>query len=209
MIEILNLSKKFKNNIILENINLKLKKGTTYGFIGTNGSGKTLLFKMILGFVQPTTGEVFINNKKIGKDIDFPSKCGLIIENPGFIENISGYENLKVLAHINNNINDNEIKKYMDFFGLDPNDKKKVKKYSLGMKQKLGLIQAFMENPDILILDEPMNALDEKTVEKVRNLLLEIKHNKIILLASHIKEDIAILCDEIYKIEDKNIKCVI
>lgn len=205
MIKICNLSKKFKDTIILENINLQLERGKIYGFIGKNGCGKTLLFKIILGFISPTTGYVEINDKKIGKDIDFPSKCGIIIESPGFIENKSGYENLKMLANINKFIDENKIKEYMNFFGLDSNDKKKVKNYSLGMKQKLGLIQAIMEDPEILILDEPMNALDENTVFKVRDLLLNLKKNHLIILASHIKEDIESLCDEIYEINNRTV----
>lgn len=206
MIKTYNLRKSFGTNTILENINLNLEKGKIYGFVGENGSGKTVLFKMILGFMPASDGYIEIGNKRIGKDMDFPEKCGLIIETPGFIDNLSGYDNLKMLSNIKGIIDDNKIKECMNFFGLNFKDRKKVKNYSLGMKQKLALIQATMEDPEILILDEPMNALDEDTVKKVRNLLMELKKTKIILLASHIKEDIELLCDEIYQIKNRTIK---
>ncbi|TDT58384.1 ABC transporter ATP-binding protein [Fonticella tunisiensis] len=208
MIIVESLTKKFGSNTILENINLKLEKGKIYGFVGQNGSGKSVLFKMIAGFMSPTQGKIKVNNMQIGKDRDFPESCGIIIESPGFINNLSGFKNLKVLADINGIITDNKIKEYMKFFGLNPDDKKKVKDYSLGMKQKLGLIQALMEDQEILILDEPMNSLDEETVVKVRKLLKEIKHKKIILLSSHNKEDIEELCDVIYQVKDRTIKMI-
>lgn len=208
MIIIDNLTKKFNKETILENVNLKLEKGKIYGFVGKNGSGKTVLFKMILGFISPSSGYVQVNNKKVGKDIDFPADCGIIIETPGFIDNISGYKNLRLLASIKGTIDDSKIRECMNFMGLDPDDKKKVKNYSLGMKQKLGLTQALMENPEILILDEPMNALEQESVVKVRNLLMKLKEEKIILLASHIKEDIELLCDEIYEIRDRTVKSI-
>lgn len=208
MIIIDNLTKKFNKETILENVNLKLEKGKIYGFVGKNGSGKTVLFKMILGFISPSNGYVQVNNKKVGKDIDFPADCGIIIETPGFIDNISGYKNLRLLASIKGTIDDSKIRECMNFMGLDPDDKKKVKNYSLGMKQKLGLTQALMENPEILILDEPMNALEQESVVKVRNLLMKLKEEKIILLASHIKEDIELLCDEIYEIRDRTVKSI-
>ena len=208
MITIENVNKKFKENNILQNINLSLEKGNIYGFVGSNGSGKTVLFKIIAGFLEPTEGTIKINNKIIGKDIDFPTSCGVIIESPGFISSLSGYKNLKMLADIKGIIKEDKIKEYMRIFKLDPDDNKKVKSYSLGMKQKLGIIQALMEEPEILILDEPMNALDEESVKRVREILLEIKHKKIILLSSHNKEDIELLCDDIYKVEDSTItKC--
>lgn len=209
MIIVDRLAKKFNGKTILENVNLKMEKGKIYGFVGKNGSGKTVLFKMILGFMAPSDGYVEVNNKKVGKDIDFPANCGIIIETPGFIDNISGYKNLKLLANIRGNIDDSRIRECMKFLGLDPDDKKKVKNYSLGMKQKLGLVQALMENPEILVLDEPMNALEEESVVKLRNLLMELKQEKIILLASHIKEDIELLCDEIYEIKDKTVKQIL
>ncbi|AYE34039.1 ABC transporter ATP-binding protein [Clostridium septicum] len=202
MITLNNVNKKFGDTEILKNININLEKNKIYGFEGKNGSGKTVLFKMICGFIAPSSGKILINNKQIGKDIDFPEKCGILIESPGFIDRFSAYKNLKLLADINRTISDSEIKKWMDFYDLEFNSKKKVKNFSLGMKQKLGLIQAFMEEPNILILDEPMNALDEKSVIKTRELLNSLKNNTIILISSHNKEDIESLCDEIFLIDN-------
>ena len=202
MITLNNVNKKFGDTEILKNININLEKNKIYGFEGKNGSGKTVLFKMICGFIAPSSGKILINNKQIGKDIDFPEKCGILIESPGFIDRFSAYKNLKLLADINRTISDTEIKKWMDFYDLEFNSKKKVKNFSLGMKQKLGLIQAFMEEPNILILDEPMNALDEKSVIKTRELLNSLKNNTIILISSHNKEDIESLCDEIFLIDN-------
>ncbi|WP_066675046.1 ABC transporter ATP-binding protein [Clostridium septicum] len=202
MITLNNVNKKFGDTEILKNININLEKNKIYGFEGKNGSGKTVLFKMICGFIAPSSGKILINNKEIGKDIDFPEKCGILIESPGFIDRFSAYKNLKLLADINRTISDSEIKKWMDFYDLEFNSKKKVKNFSLGMKQKLGLIQAFMEEPNILILDEPMNALDEKSVIKTRELLNSLKNNTIILISSHNKEDIESLCDEIFLIDN-------
>lgn len=202
MIVLKNVSKEFKGNTIVENVNIKLEKGNIYGFQGRNGSGKTVLFKMICGFLESTTGEIYVNNKQIGKDRDFPAKCGVLIENPGFIEGISGYKNLKLLGSINNTVKDKVIQELMDYYELDYSSNKKVKDYSLGMKQKLGIIQAVMEDPKIVVLDEPMNALDKKSVERTRRLLNEIKKDKIILITSHNQEDLNELCDEIFLIED-------
>lgn len=208
MILVESLTKRFKDNTILENINLKLEEGNIYGFVGENGSGKTVLFKMICGFMAPTSGKIKVDDIQIGKDIDFPTSCGIIIETPGFINNLTGYKNLKILADIKGIASGDKIKELMNFFELDPIDKKKVKDYSLGMKQKLGLIQALMEDSKILILDEPMNALDIETVNKVRNLLKEIRHKKTILLASHNKEDIEFLCDQTYIFKNKTVRLI-
>lgn len=203
MIKIENYSKVYKDKTVLNNINLELKEGKIYGFIGKNASGKTMLFKAICGFIIATKGKIFINNKEIGRDIDFPEKCGVIIETPGFINNISGFKNLKILASINDSINDDKIKESMELVGLNPNEKISVKKYSLGMKQKLAIAQAIMEEPELLILDEPMNSLDSDSVENIRNILLDIKSKgTTILISSHNIDDINILSDEIYKVEN-------
>lgn len=203
MIKIENYSKVYKDKAVLNNINLELEEGKIYGFTGKNASGKTMLFKAICGFIIPTKGKIFINNKEIGKDIDFPEKCGVIIETPGFINSISGFKNLKILASINNLIDDNKIKNAMELVGLNPNEKINVKKYSLGMKQKLAIAQAIMEEPKLLILDEPMNSLDVDSVENIRNILLDIKDKgTTILISSHNVDDINILSDEIYKVEN-------
>lgn len=203
MIKIENYSKVYKDKTVLNNINLELKEGKIYGFIGKNASGKTMLFKAICGFIIATKGKIFINNKEIGRDIDFPEKCGVIIETPGFINNISGFKNLKILASINDSINYDKIKESMELVGLNPNEKISVKKYSLGMRQKLAIAQAIMEEPELLILDEPMNSLDSDSVENIRNILLDIKSKgTTILISSHNIDDINILSDEIYKVEN-------
>lgn len=206
MIEINNLEKQFKNQLVLKNINMKFFKGKIYGIIGRNGSGKTVLLKCICGFLRPTSGHVSVNHKIIGQDIDFPQKLGFIIETPGFLMNYSGYKNLKYLASIKKEIDDIAIKEAMELVGLDPEDKKHVGKYSLGMRQRLGIAQAIMEKPDILILDEPMNGLDKSGVEEMRKLFLKIQsEGKLILLTSHNKEDIDVLCDEVYEMDRGNL----
>ena len=206
MIEINNLEKQFKNQLVLKNINMKFFKGKIYGIIGRNGSGKTVLLKCICGFLRPTSGHVSVNHKIIGQDIDFPQKLGFIIETPGFLMNYSGYKNLKYLASIKKEIDDIAIKEAMELVGLDPEDKKHVGKYSLGMRQRLGIAQAIMEKPDILILDEPMNGLDKSGVEEMRKLFLKIQsEGRLILLTSHNKEDIDVLCDEVYEMDMGNL----
>ena len=203
MISIENLNKQFKNQLVLNNINVKFSNGHIYGIIGRNGSGKTVLLKCICGFLKPTTGVISVNHKIVGKDIDFPENLGFIIETPGFLLNYSGYKNLKYLASIREKIDSNEIKESMSLVGLDFADKKHVGKYSLGMRQRLGIAQAIMEKPDILVLDEPMNALDKNGVEEMRRLFLKMKsEGKLILLTSHNREDIEILCDEVYEMEE-------
>ena len=203
MISIENLNKQFKNQLVLNNINVKFSNGHIYGIIGRNGSGKTVLLKCICGFLKPTTGVISVNNKIVGKDIDFPENLGFIIETPGFLLNYSGYKNLRYLASIREKIDSNEIKESMSLVGLDSADKKHVGKYSMGMRQRLGIAQAIMEKPDILVLDEPMNALDKNGVEEMRRLFLKMKsEGKLILLTSHNREDIEILCDEVYEMEE-------
>lgn len=203
MISIENLNKQFKNQLVLNNINVKFSNGHIYGIIGRNGSGKTVLLKCICGFLKPTTGVISVNHKIVGKDIDFPENLGFIIETPGFLLNYSGYKNLKYLASIRKKIDSNEIKESMSLVGLDSADKKHVGKYSLGMRHRLGIAQAIMEKPDILVLDEPMNALDKNGVEEMRRLFLKMKsEGKLILLTSHNREDIEILCDEVYEMEE-------
>ena len=203
MISIENLNKQFKNQLVLNNINVKFSNGHIYGIIGRNGSGKTVLLKCICGFLKPTTGVISVNHKIVGKDIDFPENLGFIIETPGFLLNYSGYKNLKYLASIREKIDSNEIKESMSLVGLDSADKKHVGKYSMGMRQRLGIAQAIMEKPDILVLDEPMNALDKNGVEEMRRLFLKMKsEGKLILLTSHNREDIEILCEEVYEMEE-------
>ena len=194
--------KKFGSDIALSNVSIEFERGKIYGIIGRNGAGKTVLFKTMIGFLKPTSGRVIVDGKEIGKDTDFADNIGIIIETPGFLSSYSGYKNLEYLASIKNMIGGKEIKESMERVGLDPNSKKKVGKYSLGMRQRLGIAQAIMEHPDILILDEPMNGLDNQGVEDVREILLNLKdEGKSIILASHNKEDIEVLCDEVYEMD--------
>ena len=207
IIKVENVSLKIKKDIILDKINVNFEKGKIHGLIGRNGSGKTMLMKCICGFVKVTSGQVIVDNKVVGKDCDFPDNIGVIIETPGFIPYYSGFRNLKLLAKINNKIIDNDIKKSMESVGLNPNLKRAVGKYSLGMRQRLGLAQAIMENPEILILDEPMNGLDKEGVQDMRKYLIELrKQGKTIILASHSSEDISVLCDTVNEMDKGKIK---
>lgn len=202
IININNLSLKIGKNIILTNINVSFENGKIHGLIGRNGSGKTMLMKCICGFIKPTEGTIFVANKQIGKECDFPNSVGIIIETPGFIPYYSGYRNLKLLADLNRKIDKEKIRNTMQMVGLDPDLKRHVKKYSLGMRQRLGLAQAIMENPDLLILDEPMNGLDKDGVADMRKYLLNLKEQgKTILIASHSAEDIEILCDTVCEMD--------
>lgn len=196
-------TKRYGNAVVINDVCMEFEKGKIYGIIGRNGCGKTLLMKCICGFMYPTSGRVIVNGAVIGKDIDIPKDIGVIIETPGFILNYSGSKNLALLAAVRGKIGRDEIYQYMEKVGLDPKSKKHVGKYSMGMKQKLGIAQAIMENPSILILDEPMNGLDNKSVENMRNLLKEFsQQGTTILLASHNKEDISILCDIVYEMDE-------
>lgn len=202
VIDVKNVSLKIGKTEILKSINISFEKGKIHGLIGRNGSGKTMLLKCICGFIRPTSGIITVDGKQIGKDADFPENMGIIIETPGFIPYYSGYKNLKLLAGLRNKISKNEIIKSMEQVGLDPNLKRHVRKYSLGMRQRLGLAQAIMENPDILILDEPMNGLDKEGVSDMREYLkLFREQGKTILIASHSAEDISILCDTVYEMD--------
>lgn len=187
---------------VLKSINVYFEKGKIHGLIGRNGSGKTMLMKCICGFVKPTSGEIIVSGKRIGKDYDFPDNTGIIIETPGFIPYYSGYKNLKLLADLRGKITKDDIRKTMKQVGLDPNLKRHVRKYSLGMRQRLGLAQAIMENPGLLILDEPMNGLDKDGVADMRQYLLNLKEQgKTILIASHSAEDIDVLCDTVCEMD--------
>lgn len=202
IIEVRNLLLRIKDHVILQNINLSFQQGQIHGLIGRNGSGKTMLMKCICGFVLPTSGDVFIAGKRIGKDCEFPESIGIIIETPGFLPYLSGYRNLKQLADISGKIGRTEIHQAMERVGLDPDLKRFVKKYSLGMRQRLGIAQAVMEDPDILVLDEPFNGLDKDGVEDMRRYFLSIKNEgKTILLASHNPEDIRLLCDTVHELD--------
>ena len=198
-----NLSKTIKNNKILDNVNLTFESGHVYGLVGRNGSGKTMLLRAICGLIFPDSGKVIIDGKQLHKDISFPESCGIIIENTDLLPNFSAFDNLKMLSEIKNTANDNMIKSAIKSVGLDPDSKKKVKTFSLGMKQGLSIAQALFEDPDILLLDEPTNALDEDGVNDVRRILLEQKKkNKLIIIASHNKEDISLLSDTVISVSN-------
>lgn len=201
IVEIKNLTKRISNNIILNNVNLTLEFGKIYGIIGRNGSGKSMLLKSISGLLIPNEGSINVFDEEISKG-NLPKNIGVLFDNVGLLDQYSAIDNLKILASINNKIGEKEIKKTLELLGLDPNDSKPVKKYSLGMKQKLGLTQALMEDPKLILLDEPMNGLDEVSVNLLRELLLELKkQNKTIIITSHNSDDIEILCDEVYKMD--------
>lgn len=197
-------SKSFGKEQVLKDVNLQIPAGKIYGVVGNNGSGKTVLMKCICGFLRPDSGKITVNGKQVGKDCDFPDKLGVIIETPGFLPGISGYQNLKILASLKARAGREEIIKTLQKVGLNPKMKKPVAKYSLGMRQRLGIAQAIMENPEVLILDEPFNGLDKNGVSQMRALLLELKaQGKAILLASHNAQDIEALCDDVHEMEEE------
>lgn len=202
-IEICGVDKEFKNTKVLQNISMSCSPGHIYGLIGHNGSGKTVLLKCICGFLKCSKGMIRVNGKVMGKEIDMLTQGGILIEEPGFLRKWSGYQNLKFLYTIRNKADKKYLYSVMEKVGLDPALKRPVGKYSLGMRQRLAIAQAIMEDPAILILDEPMNGLDKKGMKEIRELLLDMKkQGKLILLASHNKEDIQLLCDEVYEIEN-------
>lgn len=201
-IEVQNVVKRFRDQVVLKNVSVSFEKGKIHGIVGRNGSGKTVLFKCICGLMHPEEGVILVNGKRVGRDVDMPEDIGAIIEAPGFLPNYSGYKNLRFLANIRRKIGKEEILNVLKTVGLDPESRKHVGKYSLGMRQRLGIAQAIMEDPEILILDEPMNGLDNAGVQDIRALLLELKaQGKTILLASHNHEDIAALCDTVHEMD--------
>lgn len=201
-IEVQNVVKRFRDQVVLKNVSISFEKGQIHGIVGRSGSGKTVLFKCICGLMHPEEGVILVNGKRVGRDVDMPEDIGAIIEAPGFLPNYSGYKNLRFLANIRRKIGKEEILNVLKTVGLDPESRKHVGKYSLGMRQRLGIAQAIMEDPEILILDEPMNGLDNAGVQDIRALLLELKaQGKTILLASHNHEDIAALCDTVHEMD--------
>lgn len=209
VIEVKNVVKKWGNNTVLGSVDLTAERSEIIGIIGHNGSGKTVLMKCICGFITPDNGEITVSGKRIGKDIDIPKNVGLIIETPGFLPNFSGFNNLWQLAKIRGKISKEDVRAVMKKVGLDPNEKKHVGKYSLGMKQRLGIAQAIMEDPDVLILDEPMNGLDKDGVRDMRELLLQLKESgKTLIVASHNSVDIDVLCDRVFEIAKGELKQV-
>lgn len=197
-IEVKHVYKSFGKERVLMDVNFSIPPGSIYGVVGNNGSGKTVLMKCICGFMKCDRGKIVVNGRQVGKEVDFPDRLGVIIETPGFIPNLSGYKNLKILAALKGRIGKSEIRETLQRVGLDPDMKKPVSKYSLGMRQRLGIAQAIMEDPDVLILDEPFNGLDRYGVVEIRALLKDLKADgKSILLASHNAQDIEELCDHV------------
>lgn len=201
-IELEKVSRRFGQEEVLKELTWSLEAGQVYGIVGNNGSGKTVLMKCICGFLPVTSGVIKVGGRQIGKDVDFPEGLGVIIETPGFLTGLSGKRNLEILAELRGQLGEEEICQVLEKVGLDPPMKKPVGKYSLGMRQRLGIAQAIMEDPEFLILDEPFNGLDHRGAAEIRKILLEQKEQgKTILLASHNGEDIRILCDRVFEMD--------
>lgn len=206
IIRIENMNLVLNKHTILENINISFEEGYIHGIVGKNGSGKSMLFKCICGLVYPTTGKIFVEGREIGKEVDFPQNTGMLIEVPGLMPGYSAFKNLQILASLNNRIGKEDIEKVLELVGLTTAYRKPVKKYSLGMKQRLGIAMAIMENSKILILDEPLNSLDKEGIADMRALLKKMRtEGKTILITSHNFEDIRLLCDKVYEMEHGSI----
>lgn len=207
IISVENLSKRFQKNLVLDNINMKLESGNIYGFIGRNGSGKSVLLKIICGLYEPSEGKVFFDDVDIFKENKIPPNTRALIEKPDFIPDLTGKENLELLVEIQNLVGDKEIEETLENVGLLADKDKSYGKYSLGMKQKLGIAQVLVEDPQVMIFDEPFNGIEDYTANKIRDLLLKKKNDgKLIIIASHIKEDIENLANIVYKFDDGKIK---
>lgn len=199
-LKVINLCKTINKREILKNINITVEKGKAVGIVGANGSGKSMLFKSIVNLITPTSGEVYVFGERVGTKGKFPSNVGVLIESPGFLPNLSGFNNLNLLASIRNIIKKEDVKKAISLVGLDPEDKRPIKKYSMGMKQRLNIAQALMEKPQFLILDEPMNGLDRQGVKDIHSLIKKLREEEqlTVLMTSHHSEDIDALCDKVY-----------
>lgn len=203
IVKVENLSKSFKHNIIFENVNIIFEPGHIYGFIGRNGTGKTVFLKTLCGILNADTGRILFDEEETLRTTGVPKSTRALIENPEMINELTGFENLKLIASIQNTINDDRIKEVLKLVGLDNEDKKKFKNYSLGMKQKLGIAQVIMEDADFLIFDEPFSGLDNKSCDDMRKLFKQLKkQGKIIIIATHVKEDIDNLIDVLYRIDN-------
>lgn len=202
-----NVTKNIGKKEILKNVNLSMESGHIYGFIGKNGSGKTMLFRALSGLMNISSGEIRLDNQVLHKDMKILPNLGLIIENAGLYPELTGLDNLRLLAKINHKIGDEEIRKTIERVGLNPDDKRPFRKYSLGMKQRIVIAQAIMEKPDIIMLDEPTNALDKDGIAEIRNIIAEEKQRgTLILIASHNREDIELLADKVYTVNDGFVK---
>ena len=201
-IRVENVSKSFGDAQVLKNVSRTFEEGYIHGIVGNNGSGKTVLMKCICGFLLPSEGRIFVWDKQVGRDMDFPDDTGIIIETPGFLPNLTGMKNLELLASIRRRVDKKGIRAAIERVGLDPDSKKPVGKYSLGMRQRLGIAQAIMENPSLLILDEPLNGLDKHGVAQMRALIKDLRsQEKTIILASHNQGDIDELCDTVCEMD--------
>lgn len=201
-ISVQNVYKSFGQETVLKGVSREFSAGQIHGIVGNNGSGKTVLMKCICGFLRPTQGKILVDGREVGREVDFPPDMGIIIETPGFLPNLTGVKNLKLLASLQQKITEEDIRAAIRRVGLDPDLKKPVSKYSLGMRQRLGIAQAIMENPALLILDEPFNGLDKTGAAQMRELILELRREgKTILLASHNQTDIDQLCDTVCEMD--------
>lgn len=202
-----NVSKQLKGRLILNQVNLKLQSGNIYGLKGPNGSGKTMFMRLVAGLIRPDTGQVLIDEKKLGTDMDFPDSLGLLIENPAFLPNLTGLKNLELLAQIKGSTSIKDVKKAIQRVGLDPDDKRTFRKFSLGMKQRLGIAAAIMESPEIILMDEPINALDEAGVQQICQVIMqERKRGALIILSCHDTQILETLSDEILQITEGSVK---
>lgn len=206
VIETKNVTKKIKDNTVIDNISFQFESGHIYGLQGINGSGKTMLMRLISGLIYPTSGTISINGKVLGGEIDFPPSLGLLLENPAFLDSYSGYQNLQILSDIQKKITSEQINEVLKEVGLEENKNKKYKKYSLGMKQRLGISAAYMENPDIVIMDEPTNSLDDSGVDMLKDILIEQKRrNALVIISCHDLSILTELSDEILQLENGKI----
>lgn len=200
MVEVLDAVKKFKETVALNHVTVRFETGRIHGIVGRNGSGKTVLFKCICGFMQLTSGSILVDGRPVKPGT--AQEIGVIVEEPGFIGSLSGYKNLKLLASIQRKISDADVREALERVGLDPSLKKHVSKYSMGMRHRLGIAQAIMEKPKLLILDEPMNGLDKQGVMEIRRVLKQLnREGATIILSSHYAEDIEVLCDTVYEMD--------
>lgn len=207
VLKIDNVCKTIKDQVILENISLELQSGDVYGLIGRNGSGKTMLLRSIAGLMKPTSGTITYNGKLLYKDLSFLPSIGIVIENIDLYPEFTGFDNLMMLSRVKGTIGKSEVENALKRVGLDPHDKRTVRKYSLGMRKKLSIAQAIMEMPDVILLDEPTSALDEQSVDDIRRIIKEEKERgALIIITSHNSDDISILCDKIYKMENGKIR---
>ncbi|MDD2518287.1 MAG: ATP-binding cassette domain-containing protein [Bacilli bacterium] len=208
-IEVKNVSKSFKKVPVLENININFEPGNIYALVGRNGSGKSVFLKLLCGFYKPDAGEILIDGIDIIKNGDFPPSTRALIDSPSFLPELSGLENLSLLAKVQSNLTKEDIEKTLEMVNLTEEMNKNYIFYSYGMKQKLGIAQVLMENPDLMIFDEPFNGIEEKTVIKLREIFLKLKEeNKIIIISTHIKDDVKLLADYIYQFDDKRITLI-